>query len=433
MAAGVAAASMALPAGAVAPARHHIVLISIDGLRPDFYLSAAYAAPTLRALATTGSHARAAEPVFPSVTYPNHAAIVTGVRPARHGVLFNTRFEPSGERGRWYEEAGDLRAPPLWEWVRAAGLTTASVSWPSTLDAKIDLLLPERDYYARRQPLDVLTKAVTPGLFERTGVAPAEAIFKDVVAWDAFLADTAAALIRGARPHLLLLHLVQTDVFQHRHGRDADEVKRAVARIDTHVASILAAVRAAGIEDGTTVIVTGDHGFQDATQAVFPNRVLARAGLRGCPTRGESWRATVHVAGAAAAVFVNPRDDAEAARAAEAALRAEAADRYSIVSRAELDALGAMAGAAFAVEAAPGYAIGGACARSLTRASPGGTHGFLPSRPTMATGFIANGAGIRAGVTLDSMRLIDVAPTVARLLGVAAPAVEGRVLAEILE
>ena len=61
-----------------------------------------------------------------------------------------------------------------------------------------------------------------------------------------------------------------------------------------------------------------------------------------------------------------------------------------------------------------------------------GMHGYLPSRPSMATGFVAAGAGVRAGVTLERMRLIDVAPTAARLLGVSAPAVEGRVLEEIL-
>jgi hypothetical protein len=102
------------------------------------------------------------------------------------------------------------------------------------------------------------------------------------------------------------------------------------------------------------------------------------------------------------------------------------------VSRAELDGLGAMEGAAFAVEAAPGYTIGGACGGALSRPAAGGTHGFLPSHESMATGFVAKGDGVRAGVTIDSMRLVDVAPTLARLLGVPAPPVEGRVLAEIL-
>jgi arylsulfatase A-like enzyme len=432
-----AAALVAIAAACVSSPRaadegRHLVIVTIDGLRPEFYLDPAYRAPALRELLGRGSHARAAEPVFPSVTYPDHATIVTGVRPAAHGVPFNQVFETTGQRGRWYEEAADLRAPPLWEWARAAGLTTAAVSWPSTLGARIDLLVPERDYHARADALEALRAATTPGLFERTRVAPRAEMFRDVTQWDTFLASTAAALVREGRPRLLLLHLVQTDHFQHREGRDGAGVKKAVARIDGHVSDVLAALRDAGLTARTTVIVTGDHGFQDVEHLVLPNETLARAGLRGCPRAGEGWRATVHVSGGSGAVFVSPPGDAETARDAETALRAAAEGRYAIVGRAALDELGAMPGAAFALEAAPGWAIAGSCGRGLTASGSGGTHGYLPSRSTMATGFIAAGAGVRAGVALDRIRLVDVAPTAARLLGIRTPVVEGRVLTELM-
>ena len=137
---------LALPAISPASVARHLVIVSIDGLRPEFYLDDAYPAPTLRELVKSGSHARAATPVFPSVTYPGHATIVTGVRPVRHGILFNRIWSPTGGTTRWYEEATDLRATPLWDVARAAGLTTAAVSWPVTLGARIDWLIPERDY-----------------------------------------------------------------------------------------------------------------------------------------------------------------------------------------------------------------------------------------------------------------------------------------------
>jgi hypothetical protein len=92
-----------------------------------------------------------------------------------------------------------------------------------------------------------------------------------------------------------------------------------------------------------------------------------------------------------------------------------------------------MPGAAFGLEVAPGYGYSGACRGPLVRAGRGGTHGFLPTRPAMATGFIAHGAGVKPGVVIERVRLVDVAPTVARLLGLATPPMEGRVLAEILE
>jgi arylsulfatase A-like enzyme len=279
-----------------------------------------------------------------------------------------------------------------------------------------------------KQPLEMLRAAVAPGFFALTRVEPEGAMFKDVERWDDFLTRTAVALLRETRPNLLLLHLVQADFFQHRDGRDGARVKSAVARVDAHIGQLVAALQAAGIADRSTVIITGDHGFENYEQLVSPNEVLARAGLRGCPKAGEGWRATVHVAGGSAGVFVNPDGDAEALRLAESALRAAAPGRYTVLTRRELDELGAMPGAALGLDAAPGFTVDGGCGRGLTRGSRGGMHGYLPSRPLMATGFIAAGAGVRSGVALERIRVIDIAPTVARLLGITPPPVEGRVL-----
>jgi hypothetical protein len=169
---------------------------------------------------------------------------------------------------------------------------------------------------------------------------------------------------------------------------------------------------------------------------VYPNHVLTQAGLRACP-RAAGWRATAHAAAGSAAVFVDPPGDADAAARAMRALQEAAGDRYTLVSRAALDALGAMAGAAFAIEAAPGWAVGASCDRGLSEAAQGGpivgTHGFLPSRASMTTGFVAAGTGVRRGVALERIRIVDVAPTAARLLRVSPPPVDGRVLVEILE
>jgi predicted AlkP superfamily pyrophosphatase or phosphodiesterase len=412
----------------------HVLLLSIDGLRPEFYLDPSYPTPNLKRLVVEGAHARGAEGVFPTVTYPSHASVATGVRPVRHGVAFNLLFVPDETPGRWYERAADLRVPPLWDWARGAGLSTAAVAWPSTVGAKIDWLLAERDYYLRRDPLPDMLAVSTPGMFERLGVKPDATMFKEPRRWDAFLTSVATAVIRQARPNLLMLHLVQVDVVQHEEGREGAGVRPALARLDAHVGALRAALAEAGIADRTTIVITGDHGFQDVRDYVYPNHWLARAGLRGCPRLG-AWHATTHAAGGAGAVFVNPPGDLEALARAEDVLRREAADRFRVITRRELDELGAMPGAALAVEAAPGWAIGSSCDRGpLEPTRVGlGTHGFLPSRASMATGFVAAGAGVRRGVALERTRLIDVAPTVARLLGVPAPAVEGRVLAEILE
>jgi predicted AlkP superfamily pyrophosphatase or phosphodiesterase len=95
-----------------APRVEHVVVISIDGLRPEFYLGR-YDAPTLVRMAREGAHAVAVETVFPSVTYPSHATILTGRRPAAHGIFNNTLFGSDGTSPEGYWEAERFRCRTL--------------------------------------------------------------------------------------------------------------------------------------------------------------------------------------------------------------------------------------------------------------------------------------------------------------------------------
>src|SRR5258708_5448846 len=113
----------------------HVVLISIDGLRPDFYLDPSWPAPNLQALKAEGTYANFVRPVFPSVTYPNHVSMVPGALPARHGVYSNTPFEPMGATGRWNWQASLIRVPTIFDAVHQAGLVSAAIDWPVTIGA----------------------------------------------------------------------------------------------------------------------------------------------------------------------------------------------------------------------------------------------------------------------------------------------------------
>ena len=116
-----------------------VVLISIDGLRPDYILDAdrhGLKIPNLRRMIADGAYAKAVTGVLPTVTYPSHATMVTGVSPSRHGILNNSPFDPFGKNlGGWMWYAEDIKAPTLWEAVNRAGFTSSSVDWPVTAAA----------------------------------------------------------------------------------------------------------------------------------------------------------------------------------------------------------------------------------------------------------------------------------------------------------
>ncbi|MDQ6636139.1 MAG: alkaline phosphatase family protein, partial [Gemmatimonadota bacterium] len=139
----------ALRVGAQAPssATHPVVLISIDGLKPEYVLQAdahGLRIPNLRGLVARGAQASGVVGVVPTVTYPSHTTLVTGVAPARHGIITNNTFDPlKRNQGGWYWYASDIRVPTLWDAVMDAGRTTGNVHWPVTVGARITWNLPQ--------------------------------------------------------------------------------------------------------------------------------------------------------------------------------------------------------------------------------------------------------------------------------------------------
>lgn len=425
----------------------HVILVSIDGLRPEFYLDPTWPAPMLRQLVASGAHAEAVRGVFPSVTYPSHTTMVTGTLPAGHGIYYNSPFEPEGQTGRWYWEAEAIRAPTLWQAVEAEGGVTASIGWPVTVGAEIDYLVPEiwsldpdDDFIeytrARCKPADLLAELER----EATGRLRWENFTIDYMTRDDRAGDMAAYLFEQYRPNLLLLHLVETDHFQHEEGREGPRVRRSVAAVDRALAQVWETVERLGLLDRTAFVITGDHGHVDLHTELFPNTWLAEAGLvkpaEGTSKRGADWQATFHTSGAAAfLVLRDPSDGAlvERVRQVLDARPKGIRELFRIVERQELEALGAHPEAVLALAPVPGVTMGSDVRGPDLRPTRGATHGYIPDFPHIQTGLVASGAGIREGAVASQLRLTDIAPLVAALLGLDFEAPDGALPAGFLE
>ena len=125
-----------------------VLMISIDGMHPTYVTEASRHSlkiPVLHEFLEKGAHAERVLNVSPTVTYPNHTTLVTGVLPSEHGIYTNTVFDPLGtEDGAWNWYAGQVRTPTLWHAAKAAGLVTGSVMWPVTVHSgDIDYNVPE--------------------------------------------------------------------------------------------------------------------------------------------------------------------------------------------------------------------------------------------------------------------------------------------------
>jgi len=420
-----------------------VVLISVDGMLPAYYLEAdklGLQIPHIRALLREGVHAPGATSVMPSVTFPAHTTMVTGVNPARHGVTNNSIFDPDGSLGGgWFFYYDDVKVPTLFSRARAAGLRAAAVTWPVTAGAPIDLNLP--DMY----PVPTIREAKNLIALTRTGSQPA--LLADLLAPDAIinmrddLRGKVAVRFARERPDFMAIHLLELDEAQHKTGPRSPEALATLERIDGILGTLFEELRSLTRWEETTVLLVSDHGFFAVKTQIYLAALLRTLGLLQTDAQGTliSWRAMVSPSSGTAGIVMHPRATAEDRRKVDDAVKLLLANPAYGIARAfrgaELTATGGFPAAYVVLEAQPGFIfVRGGETLPLMGPTNGfnGAHGYDPRRPEMRGSFIMRGPRVRKGKAIGLVRLLDVAPTIARVLGIDLKG-EGRVLTEAFE
>jgi predicted AlkP superfamily pyrophosphatase or phosphodiesterase len=413
-------------------AKREVILISIDGMTAMDYLhpDGGLKIPNLQALAEQGCKANGMAGIFPTVTYPSHTAMITGQPSSVHGIYTNTPLDPFGrENGGWYYYADKIKSPTLWQLLRKAGLKTAAVSWPVTVGAGIDYLLPE--YRPVRSPEDVslMSALSTPGLFREMIKLDST----DSPMGDAWRTKATIKILDEHHPDLLALHLSDLDAAQHRYGPHTPESHAALEKIDAQIGAIRNAVAASGRAAQTAWVVVSDHGFLRDSLVVNPMVALRDAGLINTNAAGKlvDWKVFIDNEGGSAFLEVrDPKDVVSIAKATEV-MRKLAADPANGIAKVytpeDLKAMHANPTAFLGLEAARGFAIGSDLEGAIVAPSTTlGKHGYNPDIPELRPAMILSGAGVHPCQLREGVRIVDVGPTVAALLGVSMPDVAGR-------
>lgn len=415
-----------------------VVLISIDGLKPDYVLGADkhnLKLPNLRRFVREGAYATAVTGVTPTVTYPSHVTLVTGVSPAKHGIYANTPFDPFDKnQGGWCWYAEDIRVPTLWDACAEAGLKTASVDWPVTVGARIGFNIVQMWRTGAPDDRKLIRALSTPGLLTEaeTAVGNYPEGYDYTVAADKRRAAFNVYLLEKKRPNFLTTYFAGLDEVEHEHGPYSREALAALEEIDALVGQVRAAAEKLG--NGRAVVaVASDHGFAPIQKSLNLNAALREAGLIEVDDKGKlkSWRAITWNSGGVAAVMLKDRNDEDARRKTREILKRLAANSesglFKFYEGEEARKLGGFPEAAFVVGTKSGFYIGGAFDGPVVRnLKNGGGHGFLPELAEMDSSFFLAGAGIPAGRKLGRIDMRDIAPTLAGQLGVTLPTAEGR-------
>ncbi len=415
----------------------HVVLISVDGMQPVHYLDDRWPAPAMQQLYREGAHAVAVRSVFPALTYPGHTTLATGALPARHGIIHNKHFELVSDPP-WVKDASLIKVPALWDAVRKSGGTTGAILWPVTAGADIDWNLPDiwpggdgdlvKALRGRDHPHGLLEELER----EATGRLSPDNFNNKWLSHDLRVALLAEYVFERYRPTLLLVHTQTSNQVPQEPDWRNPRRARSVAASDQIVSIILEVIERTKTWDETAVIVTGDHGNTEVHTQIRPNVWLVEAGLRPKRLEDGGCRATFHALGGSAFLRAANGQDVDEVRRVLDALPAPKRALFRIIEREELDRLGADPDAPFALAASPGFVLDDRADAPDLQPNPGMSHGHHPDLPDMHTGFVAKGAGIRAGARAPMLSLTSIAPIVAALLDLDFDAPDGVLIPGLL-
>lgn len=424
-----------------------ILLVSVDALKPEFVFEQERLGVKLPVITnyfvekglTAGAGMKS---VFPTFTYPCHQSMITGTNPAIHKIVNNGIFDPLGEHlGAWHWFA-NTEVKTLWEAAKENGYWSASVAFPTSVGARGDFIAPEfwwdgsaldsRFIDAVAKPQGIIAE-MEKEIGQYAGGLDlsdnGDAQRGKAALW--MLKNKIAPVI-SEKPFFMSAYFASFDESAHQYGVYSNEAARSLEKIDKMLGELIE--EAMKITDGHLIVcVVSDHGSLDNTHNISPNVLLHDAGLIQTDENGRviSWKAFSQRAGGTAEVRLADPEDKEAADALKKIMDQLLADENSgimeVLNGEEAKKRGGFPEAAYVLVSDKGYELrddvtGDYCRTRLTQKAQ---HGYNENFPEMRASFMLTGEGITKG-NVENVHLIDVAPTLAGLMGFALPDAEGR-------
>lgn len=430
----------------------HLVVISVDAL---VYEDLEYAKelPVFGHILRNGSIIKRVKTIYPALTHPVHASLITGCPAGVTGIYANEVFGITTGKRKWFNFLDEIKCDTILHAAKRAGLKTAVCRWPVTAgdNSIVDYLIPEffQDYLTGYER-DVV------GAYKNVGSNDNVAdIIREMVenygttnthpTYDESQIFAASEIIKKFKPNLMLIHPGYVDDARHRTGLFTDEVKEAVRLTDKWLEQIFFAVEEAGIKDSTDIIVLSDHGHLNVCRSVCPNVFLADKGYITLDDDGKmlSWKAYAVSCGLSAQIYLSDKSDKKLHDDVYEMLKDMAEEGLygfeSVFTAKEVkDKYGLSGDFSFVLET-DGYSDFN---ESLTRPAVrvvdisdyryGRTnHGHMPEKGPQPP-FMAIGPSFKKGVVVENGDILNHAPTFAKVLGITLPETQGVAVDEIL-
>lgn len=411
----------------------YVIVISFDSVSEED-LEFLSKQPNFSKLIKNGALIKNVESVYPSLTYPAHATIVTGKYPKNHGVINNTVLDFKNDNPDWYWYRKYIKGDTIFDLAEKSGMKTCSILWPVTARSKITYNMPEI-FCTKRYDNQILKSALAGSKIYQVNMNKKFGYLRQGMEepyLDNFATEVAKKTIRELKPNLILLHLIDSDSQKHKYGIENKEVIESLKRHDERLGEIIESLKLAGIYEDSTIIALGDHSQINVNNVIKLNSILMKNDLINVNSNKiKSYKAIAKSCDGSSYIYLKNKNDVETRKKVRDILN-ELKNKYSnvieeVYNNEEIKNLGADINASFMIEAKRGYyfiddflgeAIEVIDESSKIKHKLRASHGYLPSRDNYKTFFIAYGKTIKKGVVLEKGKLINHGPTIAKILDI---------------
>ena len=383
--------------------------------------------------------------VYPSLTYPAHTAIITGKYPAHSGVTNNLKLQPErywNPDWCWYRRY--VNGTTLYDEAQRHGYRTASLFWPVTASSGIDCNMPE--IFANRKWQNQLERS----MFYGSGLYQLNMLYRygrqirgvSQPNLDNFTYDCLLRTIRKYHTDMEMVHFCDVDTLRHKHGVNNKYTMAALERHDKRLGGIISELKKLGEYENTVIVLLGDHYQKDTHTILYPNYVLRKAGLIKTDGRFRviSYKAFSLNCDGADYVYVKDRRELDNVREILYKWKNEEGSGIKcIYERQDIIAKGADPKCDFMIEAEDGYYFQDLMENRSMKVDDAGkygqraTHGYDPDDPDYRTFFMIKGPGVKKGISVPEMSLVDEGPTIAKIFGWNLGKTDGHVVSSIID
>ncbi|MDO4272014.1 MAG: ectonucleotide pyrophosphatase/phosphodiesterase [Candidatus Saccharibacteria bacterium] len=428
-----------------------LIVMSVDALL-DEDMNFMKALPNFSRIFHQGAYVKGGvRGIYPALTYPCHASMITGTYPDKHGIFHNEILNPKGGEMDWYWYRDQIKVPTIIDKAHEAGLTTACLGWPCMgADPASDWMIPEIWPKRGADNLEeILERSASPNVMNKEGALRRylhiyRKLGRQFV--DQAVIKAACRLIKTEQPDVMFLHVAYLDYMRHIHGVHGAGVETALTVHDDWLGWIAEAVEEAGLTEKTNFAVVSDHGHLPVKQMFQPNVLLVQRGLIRVDENGKvlEWKAWCNSASLSAQVHLkDPKDFQTREKIEEILYEMRENPQYgveAVFGREQLKEDYHLTGTFdYVLEGKAGTSFGNSCTGSILIKPDNSdykfslsSHGHLPYKGAQPV-WVMKGPDVGKNKWVNKARLIDLAPTFAQMLGLEMPEAEGTCIWEMLK